>query len=122
MKAALCKSLDGPDGVVIADIADPVAGAGEAVVRVQAAALNFFDTMITRGKYQARPELPFSPCGEIAGIVERLGPGVTEPSVGTRVAVYLGYGGAREKVAVKASDLVPIPDAVSNEIAAGVAI
>src|SRR5262245_2698017 len=61
MKAALCKSLDGPAGVVIEDIAVPQPGPGEALVRVEAAALNFFDTLITRGKYQSKPELPFSP-------------------------------------------------------------
>ena len=60
MKAALCKTLDGPDAVVIEEIADPVAGPGEVVVRVRAAALNFFDTLILRGKYQFKPELPVS--------------------------------------------------------------
>ena len=60
MKAALCKTLDGPDGIVIADLPDPAPGPGEVVVRVRAAALNFLDTLITRGKYQVKPDLPFS--------------------------------------------------------------
>ena len=102
MKAALCKSLDGPDGVVIEDIAEPVAGRGRGVVRVRAAALNFFDTLITRGKYQSKPDLPFSPCGEIAGVIESSGPGVNGLTAGTRVVAYVGYGGAREKIAVDA--------------------
>ena len=72
MKAALCKSLDGPDAIVVEDVPDPVAGPGEAVVRVRAAALNFFDTLMTRGKYQHKPAVPFSPSGEIAGVVEAL--------------------------------------------------
>ncbi|NJO36060.1 MAG: alcohol dehydrogenase catalytic domain-containing protein [Rhodospirillales bacterium] len=75
MKAALCKTLDGPDAIVIEDLPDPVAGPGEAVVRVKAAALNFFDTLLTRGKYQHKPPLPFSPVAEIAGIVESVGRG-----------------------------------------------
>ena len=75
MKAALCKSLDGPEGIVIEDIAEPQPGPGEALVRVEAAALNFFDTLITRGKYQAKPELPFSPSAEVAGVVEARGRG-----------------------------------------------
>ena len=75
MKAALCKRLDGPEGVEIDDIAAPEPGEGEVLVAVKAAALNFFDTLITRGKYQARPELPFSPSAEVAGVVARIGPG-----------------------------------------------
>ncbi|MGZ5918635.1 MAG: alcohol dehydrogenase catalytic domain-containing protein, partial [Hyphomicrobium sp.] len=73
MKAALCKTFDGPAGIVIEDIAPPTAGPGQAVIAVKAATLNFFDTLITRGKYQVKPELPFSPSGEVAGVVESLG-------------------------------------------------
>jgi NADPH2:quinone reductase len=122
MKAALCKSLDGPEAVVVEEIADPVAGPGEAVVRVRAAALNFFDTLITRGKYQTKPALPFSPSGEIAGVVESLGPGVTQVKVGDRVAAAVGYGGAREKVAIAAGSLIPIPSGVSDVVASAVSV
>lgn len=122
MKAALCKSLDGPEAVVIEEIADPVPGPGEAVVRVRAAALNFFDTLITRGKYQTKPALPFSPGGEIAGVVESLGPDVTGINVGDRVAAAVGYGGAREKVAVAAASLIPIPPSVPDAVASGVSV
>jgi NADPH:quinone reductase len=122
MKAALCKSLDGPDGVVVEDIAEPAAAPGEVLIRVRAAALNFFDTLITRGKYQSRPSLPFSPSGEVAGVVESVGPGVSGLKAGDRVAAYVGYGGAREKVAVPAAAVIPIPDGVSDEVAAGVSI
>ena len=122
MKAALCKSLDGPDGIVVEDVAEPVAGPGEVIVRVRAAALNFFDTLMSRGKYQHKPELPFSPAGEIAGVVESLGPGAEGTAVGQRVQAYLGWGGARERVAVRASDLIPIPDSVSDDVAAGLSI
>lgn len=122
MKAALCKTLDGPSALVVEDIAEPVAAPGEVVVRVRAAALNFFDTLITRGKYQSKPALPFSPSGEIAGVVDSIGEGVTGLAVGTRVAVYTGWGGAREKVAVAAEHCVPVPEGVSDEVASGVAI
>lgn len=122
MKAALCKSLDGPDAVVIEEIADPMPGPGEVVVRVTAAALNFFDTLITRGKYQTKPALPFSPSGEIAGVVEALGQGVTGVKVGNRVAAALGYGGAREKVVVAAGGLIPIPPGVSDAVASAVSV
>src|SRR5690606_14595779 len=116
------KTLDGPAGVVGEEIADPVAGPGEAVVRVRAAALHFFDTLITRGKYQTKPELPFSPSGEIAGIVESVGPGVTGVSVGDRVAASVGYGGARERIAVPAASLIPVPPGVSDAVASGISV
>jgi len=122
MKAALCKSLDGPEALVIEDVPEPEAGPGEVVVRVRAAALNFFDTLITRGKYQVKPALPFSPSGEIAGVVESLGPGVAGVAVGDRVAASVGYGGAREKIVVPAAGLIPVPAAVSDAVAAGVSV
>ena len=122
MKAALCKSLDGPAGLVIEDIAMPQPGPGEALIAVKAAALNYFDTLITRGKYQARPELPFSPSAEVAGVVEALGPGVGDVQVGDRVMAYLGWGGAREKVIAKVEALVAIPAGVSDAVAAGVSV
>ena len=122
MKAALCHSLDGPDAVTIEEIAEPKAEAGHVVVRVGAAALNFFDTLVTRGRYQVKPALPFSPSGEIAGVIESLGSDVEGFAVGDRVQAYVGVGGAREKVLVPVEQLVKIPDGVSDEIASGVSI
>jgi NADPH:quinone reductase len=122
MKAALCKRLDGPEGLVIEDIAAPVPGPGEVLIAVKAAGLNFFDTLITRGRYQVRPELPFSPSAEIAGVVSQIGPGVAGIGIGDRVMAYIGWGGAREQVVTSADTLVPIPDGVSDEVAAGVSV
>jgi len=122
VKAALCKRLDGPEALVVEDIDPPRPGPGEALVAVKAAGLNFFDTLITRGKYQARPELPFSPSAEIAGVVEALGPGAEGVRVGDRVMAYVGWGGAREKIAVAAAALVPIPGKVSDAVAAGLSV
>ena len=122
MKAALCKSLDGPGAIVIEDIAEPTAAAGEVVVRVRAAALNFLDTLITRGKYQFKPELPFSPAAEIAGVVEAVGDGVTDLEIGQRVCGYIAWNGAREQVAVPAKLMIPIPDGVTDAAAAGVSV
>jgi NADPH2:quinone reductase len=106
----------------IVDLPEPVAGPGEVVVRVRAAALNFLDTLITRGKYQFKPDLPFSPSAEIAGEVIALGAGVEDLAVGQRVAGYIGWGGAREAVAVRAELLVPVPDAIPDCVAAGVSV
>jgi NADPH:quinone reductase len=122
MKAVLCKALDGASGLEIVDLPDPVARPGEVVVRVHAAALNFFDTLITRGTYQTKPELPFSPSGEIAGVIEALGAGVTGFAVGQRVMAYLGYGGARERVVVAVERLILIPDGVNDDVASGLSI
>ena len=122
MKAVLCERLDGPGALVIADVAEPAAGPGQVIVNVKAVALNFFDTLITAGKYQTKPALPFSPGGEIAGVIESVGPGVSGLSAGQRVMAYVGYGGAAERVVADAGMVIPLPDAVGFEVASGLAI
>ena len=123
MKAALCKSLDGPDAVVIEEIAEPVPGEGEVLVRVRAAALNFFDALILRGKYQFKPALPFSPGSEAAGDIEKVGPGVKGFKAGDRVICYGFTGGAvREKLVAKIETLFPLPAQVGYDVGAGVTV
>lgn len=122
MKAALCKRLDGPEALVVEDIPVVEPGPGEVRIRVKAAALNFFDTLITRGRYQTKPELPFSPSGEVAGVVDAVGAGVEGFEPGQRVAAYLGYGGARELVVTRAERVVPVPLGVADEVAAGISV
>ena len=122
MRAVLCKRLDGPEALVIEDVPVAEPGPGEVAVTVRVAALNFFDTLITRGKYQHKPELPFSPAGEIAGVVARVGEGVSGFRPGDRVAAYLGWGGARDEVIVMTEAAIPIPSGVADEAAAGVPI
>jgi NADPH2:quinone reductase len=120
MQAAVCKSLIGPDGIVIEDLPVPEPGPGEVRVRVKAIGINFLDTLITRGKYQHKPEPPFSPGAEIAGDIDKLGDGVERFSPGQRICAYLGWGGAREYVIVREEQLIPLPEAVSYEVAAGI--
>ena len=122
MKAVLCVRHGGPEALEIRDIPDPVASKGEVVVKIAAAALNFFDTLIIENRYQFKPELPFSPSGECAGVIEALGPGVEGFAVGERVAAYLGWGAARERVVAPAGRLVRVPDGVSDEAAAGLTV
>lgn len=122
MKACLCTSYGPPSDLVIQDIAEPVAGPGEVVVEVKACALNFFDTLIIRGKYQYKPEMPFSPSAEFAGIVEGVGDGVEGFAAGDRVMGYMRCGAAREKVVVREIDLVPLPEDVAFETAAGLSV
>src|SRR3984957_11396741 len=122
MRAVLCARYCGPDELEIGDLPDPVAADGQAVVRVRAAALNFFDTLIIAGKYQTKPAFPFSPAAEFAGEVESGGPGVTAVRPGDRVAGNIGYGAARERIAVAADRLVRLPDGLEFERAAGVIV
>ena len=122
MKAILCTRFGGPDDLEFSDIPDPVPGAGEVVVAVKAVALNFFDTLIIAGKYQFKPPFPFSPASEFAGVVESVGAGVTRLKPGDRVLGYGGHGAAREKVAIGADHVVPIPDSLSFDRAAGLTV
>jgi NADPH2:quinone reductase len=122
MKAVLCSQFCGPDDLVLADIPDPVAGPGEAVIAIKSAALNFFDLLMIQGKYQFKPPFPFSPAAEIAGVIESVGAGVTDFKPGDRVAASIGHNGAREKVAVPASSIVKIPDNLDFDRAAGVIV
>ncbi|MBV9346418.1 MAG: NADPH:quinone oxidoreductase family protein [Pseudolabrys sp.] len=122
MKALLCTRYGTADDLEVGDIPDPPAGPGEAVVKVTAAGLNFFDTLIIAGKYQFKPSPPFSPAAEFAGTVESVSDGVTDVRPGQRVAGYMTYGAARERVVVKANQLVPIPAALDFDRAAGIIV
>ncbi len=122
MKAILCTRFGTPDELEFADIDQPQAGPGEALVRVKAAALNFFDTLIIAGKYQFKPPFPFSPSAEFAGVVESVGAGVTSIATGDRVMGNIGWGAARECVAVKAEQLVRLPAALDFERASGLTV
>lgn len=122
MKAVLCEQWAPYTALKIADIDPPVVKPGEVIIDVKAVGLNFFDTLIVEKKYQIQPELPFSPGGEIAGVVSQVGDHVIHFSPGDRVMAYVGYNGAREQLAVPAANVTPIPDSVRFEIAAGLSI
>jgi len=122
MKAVHCTRFGTADDLEIADIPIPQAGPGEALVRIKVAALNFFDTLIIAGKYQHKPPFPFSPAAEFAGVVESIGPGVTEVAPGDRVMGFPGWGAAREFAAVQARLLVKLPDKLDFERAAGLSV
>ena len=112
MKALLSTKVGPPESLEYTDLPDPVAGEGEVVLAVKAAGVNFPDVLIIEDKYQFKPERPFAPGGEIAGIVESVGPGVTHVKVGQRVIGSIGWGGYAEKVKVPAARTMPIPDAM----------
>jgi NADPH:quinone reductase len=119
MKAVLCRRFGPPETLELADLPDPVPGKGEVVVDVAAAALNFFDTLIIAGKYQHKPEFPFSPAAEFSGTVSAVGPGVSGFKVGDKVCGHTGFGAAREMLAISIERLVPVPPALDLDRAAG---
>ena len=122
MKAILCQRFGTPDELVLADIPDPTPAPGEVVVKVAAVGLNFFDTLIIAGKYQTKPPFPFSPGGEFAGVVESLGPGVTDFAPGDRVMGYTNFNAARERTAVAVDSIVKIPAGLDFDRAAALTI
>lgn len=122
MRAVLCTAHGPPETLSVAEIDDPVAGPEEVVVDVACAALNFFDSLIIENRYQFKPELPFSPGAECAGVVSAVGPGVDGGWIGRRVAAYVGWGACRERLVVKADRLVAIPEGLSEEVAAGLMV
>lgn len=122
MKAILCRQYGTADELDLGDLPQPDAGEGEVIVKVVAAALNFFDTLLISGKYQIKPDFPFSPAAEFAGTVHSIGKGVTAFAPGDRVMSYAAYGAAREFVVAKAARLVRIPDNLDFERAAGLSV
>lgn len=122
MKAALCREFGGPETIVIEDIPAPQPGAGEVAIDVACCALNFFDTLVIRNRYQVKPELPFSPGAEVAGTVAAIGEGVAGIAEGDRVIGFVTFNGARERVVAKADEVIPIPQGVSDEVACGVTV
>jgi NADPH2:quinone reductase len=110
MKAVLCKVYGPPESLVIEEVEPLKPGPGQVVIGVKACGVNFPDTLIIEGKYQFKPEMPFSPGGEVAGIVKEIGDGVTGVNVGDRVIAFTGWGGFAEEVLAEAAKLIPIPE------------
>ena len=96
MRAVLCKAYGPPETLVVEDVASPTAGPGQVIVSVHACGVNFPDTLIIQGTYQFKPDLPFSPGGEVAGVVKEVGEGVTAYAVGDRVIAATTWGGYAE--------------------------
>ena len=120
MKAVLCHKFGPPESLQLETIDPPLPGAGEALIDVKATALNFPDVLMIEGKYQSQPPLPFSPGGEVAGVVSAVGAGVSEVKVGDRVFAGCGHGGMREALCVKAKELRSIPSDMSFVQASGI--
>jgi NADPH:quinone reductase len=115
MRALLSTQTGGPETLVIGNLPEPVAAPGTVIVAVKACSINYPDTLMIVDKYQFKPERPFAPGGEVAGIIEAIGEGVTGFAVGDRVIGLCGNGGLTEKVAVVAHNIFKMPEAMSFE-------
>ncbi len=109
MKAWRSGGAPGIEGLALAEIAPPVPGPGELLVRVEAAAVNFSDLLMIGDRYQVRPERPFTPGQEVAGVVEEAGPGAETPP-GARIAAKTIWGGFAEKAIVRDDMAIRLPD------------
>lgn len=110
MKALLCREFGPPERLVLAEVPDPSPGPGQVLIDVRACAVSFPDLLMIQDKYQYKPTLPFSPGGEVAGVVAGLGEGVLGLEIGAPVLASTVSGGLAEKVVAEASSTMPVPD------------
>ncbi len=122
MRALLCTAWGGPDALAMGELPSPSPGAGELLVGVRACGLNFADTLMIQGKYQEKPEFPFSPGLEVSGEVLETGAGVDGFEAGDRVIALCGHGGLAEQVAVPEGNAVRLPPGMDFVTAAGFAV
>lgn len=122
MYRMVVRELGGPASLRREELDGVSARPGDVVIDVKAIGCNFFDILITSGKYQVRPELPFSPGAEVAGTVVEIGEGVERFSVGDRVSALLEYGGFASTVAAPQERVFPMPPQMTFEEAAALGL
>ena len=122
MRALVCKEIGPTDKLVIEEQPDPVAGPGEVLVEVRAAGINFPDILVIQGLYQVKLEPPFIPGNEAAGIVSAVGEGVSQYKPGDRVIIMPEGAAFAELCAVPVERVIPFPDCLGFEQAAGFTI
>src|SRR5258705_7776957 len=112
MKAMLSKRVGGPETLVLEELPDPRPGPGEVLLAVKACGVNYPDLLIIEDRYQFKPERPFAPGGEVAGVVEAVGPGVTQFKPGDRVIGSSIARGMAEKLVLGAELCIALPAAM----------
>lgn len=122
MKAVLCKAWGPPDTLVVEDLPDVVPASGQIAIDVQAAGVNFPDVLIIQNKYQAKPQLPFTPGSELAGVVRAVGDGVTQFKAGDKVLAFVSQGAFAQQIAVPAAMAMPMPPGLDFDTAASVTL
>jgi NADPH:quinone reductase len=118
MRAVICKEWGGPEKLELQTLPDFTPGAGEVVIDIQAAGVNFPDVLIIQNKYQMKPPLPFVPGAEVAGTVRAVGEGVKHVKPGDAVVAMIGTGGFATQCLTKAEMVMPVPPGVSMQVAA----
>ena len=118
MKAIICDQFGLPETLRLGDLPDPKPGKNQLLIQVEACGVNFPDVLIIQNRYQFKPELPFSPGGEVAGKVIELGEGASQFQLGQSILALCGWGGFAEKVVVDQDRVLPMPPGLSPEIAA----
>lgn len=119
MRAVLCKAYGPPESLVIDEIESPQPGPAQVRIKVHTSGVNFPDTLIIQGKYQFKPELPFSPGGEVSGEIDAVGADVQGLAPGDRVMALTGWGGYAEQVVVDADRVLPVPPSMDLRTAGG---
>jgi NADPH:quinone reductase len=118
MKALLSSQPGGPETLVLEEIPEPQPGRGEVRIKVHAVGVNFPDLLIIQDLYQIKPPRPFAPGGELSGVVELLGEGVTNVKVGDRILVSPVRSAMAEKAIGNAANCWKIPDSMPFDQAA----
>lgn len=118
MRALLSEAVGGPESLRLADLPDPEPGRGEIRIAVKACGVNFPDSLIIEDRYQFKPARPFAPGGEVSGIVDAVGEGVTAFKPGDRVLASTGWGGMAERLVAPEARAVPIPESMPFDQAA----
>ena len=122
MKAVVCKAWGLPDTLVVDDLPDPVPGPGQVALAIHAAGVNFPDVLIIQGKYQFKPELPFTPGSELSGVVTAVGDGVTGYQAGDRVIAFCSTGAFAQQIVVPQQALMPMPPGMDFDTAAAITL
>ena len=118
MKALRTHAVGGPETLSLDEVETPQPGPGQVRIKVKACAVNFPDVLMIQDLYQFKPQRPYSPGGELSGIIDAVGEGVTQWKAGDRVIAMMGNGGMAEEVLAPAEKLFPLPDGVSFETGA----
>ncbi|MBK6802532.1 NADPH:quinone oxidoreductase family protein [Novosphingobium sp.] len=118
MKALRTHAIGGPETLSLDEVETPQPGPGQVRIKVKACAVNFPDVLMIQDLYQFKPQRPYSPGGELSGIIDAVGEGVTQWQVGDRVIAMMGNGGMAQEVLAPAEKLFPLPEGVSFETGA----
>src|SRR5688572_33083712 len=119
MRAVVLSGYGPPPDLAVQDIAPPALKPGHVRLRVHAVGFGFPDALMVAGKYQVKPEVPFTPGSEVAGVVIETAPDVTNVKIGARVLASAGQGGLADECIANAATLITLPDSMSMSAAAG---